>query len=217
MISLENTNTGANPFVIAESAVIAEYLCAHFEGGERLIPRKYHDGKDVKEGEVGAESEEYMRYRYFMHYAEGSLMPFLVMQLVMDRMSPPFPFKSQSFMLMRPEIKAAPVPFFLKFIPRIVASQVEKAFLTRNIFAHFDFLEDQLKTAPGGGPFFCGENLSVADILLSFPLIAASSRVPDQIQNYPLILGWIERVQNIEGYQKAVKKVEEVEGSFDVI
>lgn len=115
------------------------------------------------------------------------------------------------------EIKAAPIPFFLKFIPRIVASQVEKAFLTRNIFAHFDFLEDQLKTAPGGGPFFCGENLSVADILLSFPLIAASARVPDQIQNYPLILGWIERVQNIEGYQKAARKVEEVEGSFEVI
>lgn len=95
VISLENTNTdgagNGNPFVIAESAVIAEYLCAHFEGGKRLVPRKYHDGKDVKEGEVGAESEEYMRYRYFMHYAEGSLMPFLVMQLVMDRMSPPFP------------------------------------------------------------------------------------------------------------------------------
>jgi glutathione S-transferase len=31
------------------------------------------------EGKVGGETEEWMRYRYFMHYVEGSLMPFLVM------------------------------------------------------------------------------------------------------------------------------------------
>jgi hypothetical protein len=59
-----------------------EYLCDHF-GGDRLnlIPKRYVAGKAEQ---VGGETEEWMRYRYYMHYTEGSFMPFLVMQLVMD-------------------------------------------------------------------------------------------------------------------------------------
>jgi glutathione S-transferase len=109
-------------------------------------------------------------------------------------------------------VKDAPVPFFIKFIPRFVASQVEQAFLTRNIFAHFDFLENQLHTAPGGGPFFCGKELTAVDIMLSFPLIAAQTRVPVG-DKYPLLTGYVDRLQNMEGYKKAVQKVEEMEES----
>jgi glutathione S-transferase len=73
----------AEPLVLAESAVIIEYLCAHF-GGEKLIPQRYAEGK---EGQVGGESEVWMRYQYFMHYTEGSLTPFLVMKVVINSMS----------------------------------------------------------------------------------------------------------------------------------
>jgi glutathione S-transferase len=73
---------GSKPLVLAESGLIMEYLCDHFGGDKlRLVPRRYVAGK---EDQVGGESEEWMRYRYFMHYTEGSFMPFLVMQLVMD-------------------------------------------------------------------------------------------------------------------------------------
>lgn len=70
----------SKPLVLAESAVIIEYLCTHF-GGQRLLPPRYSEGK---EGQVGGETEEWMRYQYFMHYTEGSLTPFLVMKVVMD-------------------------------------------------------------------------------------------------------------------------------------
>ncbi|KAF9887366.1 hypothetical protein FE257_010221 [Aspergillus nanangensis] len=179
------------PLVLAESGVIVEYLCDHF-GGDKLIPARYPEGK---EGMIAAESDEWMRYRYYMHYAEGSLMPFLVMQLVMDT------------------LKDAPVPFFIKPIPRIVAYKVEQMFLHRNVFANFDFLEEQLKTAPGGGPFLCGSQVTAADIMMSFPVIAASMRLPFG-EKYPMLAAYVEKLQEQDGYKRAVAKVEEVDGTF---
>lgn len=68
--------------VLAESGAITEYLVDHFgKVNPTLAPERYVPGK---EGQVGGESEEWLRYRYFMHYVEGSLMPFLVMTLVND-------------------------------------------------------------------------------------------------------------------------------------
>jgi glutathione S-transferase len=70
----------SKPRIIAESAFIVEYLLDHY--GKNMIPQRYPAGKD---GEVGEETEEWMRYRYYMHYAEGSIMPFMVFALVIDR------------------------------------------------------------------------------------------------------------------------------------
>lgn len=67
------------PLVLAESANIVEYLVGHY--GNRLVPKQYQDGKD---GQVGGETEEWMRYRYYMHYAEGTLMPYLIVKLLLN-------------------------------------------------------------------------------------------------------------------------------------
>ena len=67
----------AKPLVLAESGFITEYLVEHL--GPHLQPERYEGGN---EGKFGGESESWMRYRYFLHYAEGSIMPFLVMKLV---------------------------------------------------------------------------------------------------------------------------------------
>jgi glutathione S-transferase len=79
VISIEGPS-GGSPKVIAESAVIVEYICKHF--GPRLIPREFPEGKD---GEIGAETDEWGRYRFFMHYAEGSLMTNLIVALAFMR------------------------------------------------------------------------------------------------------------------------------------
>ncbi len=63
--------------VLAESAAITEYLCDYY--GKSLVPKRYREGK---EGQVGGETESWLRYRMFMHYAEGSLMPNLLMALM---------------------------------------------------------------------------------------------------------------------------------------
>jgi glutathione S-transferase len=77
-ISLPNAES---PLVLAESAFIADYLCDHF-GGAHLVPQRFADAN--KDGQVGGETEEWLRYRYYMHYTEGSLMPNLVMKVVMN-------------------------------------------------------------------------------------------------------------------------------------
>jgi glutathione S-transferase len=69
--------------VLAESGTLTEYCCDHF--AQHLVPKRYQAGK---ENQVGGETEEWLRYRFFMHYAEGSLMTLLVLGLVIDRKLP---------------------------------------------------------------------------------------------------------------------------------
>ena len=78
------SEANSKPMVLAESGFIFEYLIDHF--GAWLAPERYRDSKD---GAAGGETEEWMRYRYYMHYAEGSLMPVLVMVLVFNSKSNP--------------------------------------------------------------------------------------------------------------------------------
>ena len=59
----------SQPLVLAESGLMVEYILDHF--GPNLIPGKWADGK---KGRIGGETEGWLRYRYFMHYAEGSMM-----------------------------------------------------------------------------------------------------------------------------------------------
>lgn len=70
--------------VLAESGVIAQYLTDHFDRSKSLTPKRYRDGQ---EGQVGGETDEWMRYQYFMHYTEGSLMPPIVITLVLSSKS----------------------------------------------------------------------------------------------------------------------------------
>lgn len=66
------------PLVLAESGNIIEYLVDHFGGVEKgLVPQRYVDGS-------GEETESWLRYRFFMHYSEGSLMPNLLLALILN-------------------------------------------------------------------------------------------------------------------------------------
>ncbi len=68
----------SKPLILAESGLIIEYLIDHF--GTQMAPKRYAEGK---EGQVGGETEEWVRYRYYMHFGEGSMMPYLVVALLM--------------------------------------------------------------------------------------------------------------------------------------
>lgn len=90
MISIlpANASPDDKPVVIAESGNITEYLLEHF-GGEAagFLPKRWRAGK---EGQVGGESEEWLRYKYFMHYAEGSLMTLIMVVVVNSGKSTPY-------------------------------------------------------------------------------------------------------------------------------
>lgn len=103
------------------------------------------------------------------------------------------------------------MPFFVKPIPRFIASKVDEGFLFENYKRHFTYLETLLKTAPDGGKYICGAALTNADILLSFPLIAARARMGFK-EKYPTLDAYTERISREPGYLKAVKKIEEITG-----
>ncbi|KZF23957.1 glutathione S-transferase [Xylona heveae TC161] len=180
----------SKPLVLAESGTIVEYLTEHF--GQWLAPKQYAPGK---EGQLGGETEEWLRYRYFMHYTEGSLMAIMVVWVIIQK------------------IKNAPVPFFIKPITNMIGGNVEKSFTQPNFDNHFALIESQLNTSPNGGDFICGKELTGADILMIFPLESAVNRGVITQDKYPKICDYVSKIQQREAYQRASQKIKEIEGS----
>lgn len=108
------------------------------------------------------------------------------------------------------DIRSSPVPFFIKPVTRGIADKVDSLYLLDNYATHFSFLESQLASSPDNGEFLCGAELTAADILMSFPLIAAGSRV--DAGKYPKLKAFIGRLEKHPGYVGSVKKIEEVSG-----
>jgi len=190
------TPASPKPIVIAESAAIVEYIVDYY--GQSMIPKRYQEGR---EGEIGGETESWLRYRQLMHYAEGSFMTIMMQALVVLR------------------IQNAPVPFFIKPVTNSIASKFNTSYIWPNMKTHHDYLEGLLKTSPDGGEWFCGNQLTGADILLSFPLLAAQQRSGMKKEDYPLMEAYVARFQEREAYKRAVAKIEalEGEGSFKAL
>ena len=209
LVTIESEAT-ATPLVLAESGLIIEYLIDHF--GTWLAPERYQKGK---EGQIGGENEEWLRYRYFMHYCEGSIMPLLVFTLIFNSE------QSMQVSLLTISIKAHQLaikkqsPFFVKPLVLMITGGVESKFLNPELDKHFNFLENQISTSPRNGQYLCGPQLTGADIMMSFPLGAAKGRSSFSKEKHPKLWAYVDRIEALEGYQKAVQKIIEVEGSYD--
>ena len=152
---------------VAESGAIIEYLLDAI-GGAALRP--------------AAGTAERRRFTYWLHFAEGSAMPFLVMKLVFDK------------------VRAAPVPFFVKPVVKGVANQVNKAFIAPNLQRQLDFMESELAQRP----WFAGAEFSAADIQMSFPIEAAAARAGLDASR-PRLMDWLERIHARPAYQRALE------------
>ena len=151
---------------IAESGAILEYLVDTYGKG-RLKP---------------AGAAELLQYRYFMHYAEGSLMPFLVMRLIFNRI------KADAPLLVRPVAKA-------------IANKVKTSFVEPNIRRQLDFMEAEL----GRSTWFAGDEFTAADIQMSFPLEAASARGGLDASR-PKLMEFLARIHAREAYRAALER-----------
>ncbi len=153
---------------VAESGAIIEYLLdAH--GGGRLRP------------ETG--SDDFLRYRYWLHFAEGSAMPPLLMKLVFDR------------------VRGAPMPFFVKPIARAIADKVTTGFIAPNLRAQLDFMEAELSARA----WFAGQAFTAADVQMSFPLEAAAAR-GGLDERYPKLRDWLARIHARPAYRRALER-----------
>lgn len=154
------------PLVLAESGAIIETL-VELHGGGRFSP--------------APGSADHGRYRYFMHYAEGSLMPPLLLKLVFDQVE-----------------KA---PLLVRPIARAISSTVKARFITPNLTQHLDFLEGELAHSP----WFAGDRFSAADVQMSFPVEAAAARGGLDVRR-PRLMDWIARIHARPAYQRAIDK-----------
>jgi glutathione S-transferase len=153
---------------LAESGAIIEYLVERYGNG-RLVPP--------------AGSPERLRYRYWLHFAEGSAMPPLVMKLVFDR------------------LEKGPMPFFARPVARALARRVKKSFIEPNIARQLDFMEAELAQ----GDWFAGREFTAADIQMSFPVEAARVRGGLDASR-PRLVGFLERIHAREAYQRALQR-----------
>ncbi|MEO6382152.1 MAG: glutathione S-transferase [Nitrobacter sp.] len=153
---------------VAESGAIVEYLVDRYGEG-RFKPAA---------GSAGA-----LQYQYFMHYAEGSLMPPLLMKLIFDR------------------IEHGPMPFFAKPIAKGIAAKVKAGYIAPQIKTHLDFLESELSQRP----WFAGAEFTAADIQMSFPIEAAAAR-GGLAADRPRLMDFLQRIHAREAYQRALQR-----------
>lgn len=102
----------------------------------------------------------------------------------------------------------------------MIANQIFTNFIFPNAHKHLKFLNSQLETS--SGKYLCGDKLTAADILLSFPLIAAKGRFDDfgtweggsWKKEFPKLFAYVEMLEAEEGYVRSVEKVKEIDGEF---
>ena len=158
--------------VLAESGAILEYLADRYDSARQLSPEL-----------LPAQAAERVRYRYWMHYAEGSAMPPLLLSLVFAR------------------VRKAPMPFFARPIARGIADKVMKGFVGPQLKLHLDWMEREL----GQAPWFAGERFTAADIQMSFPIQAAATRA-GSMAAYPKLQGFLQRIEQRPAYQRATAR-----------
>lgn len=106
-------------------------------------------------------------------------------------------------------------PFFLKPLVTLMTGAIESKFLNPNFKTNWEFLESQIASSPDNGQYLCGSELTGADIMMSFPLGAARGKCGFTQDKYPKLWAYVERLQELEGFKKAVQKIIDVEGSYD--
>ena len=157
---------------LAESGAIIEYLVERYGNGCFAPP---------------ALTREHLRYRYWLHYAEGSLMPPLLLKLVFDTMEDsPLPF------LVRPMVKP---------ILKAISGKAKSSFIMPQINTHLDYLEAELAKSK----WFAGDEFSAADIALSFPIEAAAARGGLDASR-PLLMKYLNQIHARLAYRRALKR-----------
>ena len=159
---------------IAESGAIIEYLVETYGASAT---------GDMAHLQPALGTPEHRRCRFWMHYAEGSLMNWLVMKLV---------FVS---------IPGQPMPFFAKPIARALCAKVQQQLIDPNVEAGLAYMEDHL----GRHTWFAGEHLSMADFQMSFAVEAALSRGAKAAER-PHLQAYCARMQARPAYQRAIQK-----------
>lgn len=153
---------------IAESGAIIEYVVGRYGDG-RLIP--------------APNTPERLRYTYWLHFAEGTMQPQLLLKLLFGR------------------IEKGPMPFFVRPIARGIANKVRSSFIDPNLQRQYDYIEAELTRSA----WFAGGEFSAADIQMSFPLEAAVAR-GGLDSRHPKAMALLDRIHARPAYRQAIAR-----------
>ena len=154
---------------VAESGAIVEYLLENYGAG-RLVPPP------------GTESRR--RFTYWLHFAEGSAMPPLLLKLIFDRIG-----------------SGQGMPFFVAPVAKGIASKVKALMIEPNLKRQLDFMESELERSE----WFAGDEFSAADIQMSFPVEAAAQRAGLDASR-PKLMAYLKRIHARPAYQRALAR-----------
>ncbi|MED5388157.1 MAG: glutathione S-transferase [Pseudomonadota bacterium] len=152
---------------IAESGAIIEYLI-----------QRYGDAQ----WNIASDDARWLEERYWLHYAEGSLMPLLVMKLIFSR------------------IPTSSMPFIARPVARGISGKVIGTFIDPQLENHLAIIDAHLASRT----WFTGDTPSGADIIMSFPLQAASARA--DLSRLPAIQRFLSQMEARPAYQRAVNR-----------
>ena len=186
--SLRNIHPLGKSPIITDDSRSEEILIAESGAIVEYLLKTYGNNSSLILPETGSQQER--DYLYWLHFSEGSLMPPLLLRLIFER------------------VKKARVPFFVKPITKAVADKVLTEYINPNINRLLDFIEVSLK----GKNWFLGDQLSGADIQMSFPLETSLARGLVN-EHCTCIQSYVKRIHEQPGYQAALKKG----GKYDYI
>lgn len=122
------------------------------------------------------------RFTYWLHYAEGSAMTPLLLKLIFSQIPKRAP------LLARP-------------VANGIARKVDANLIAPQLKAHTDYWEAELAKSE----WFAGDAFSAADIMMSFPVEAAGSRV-GYGSDKPRLKAFLERIHARPAYKRALER-----------
>ncbi|TXD98266.1 glutathione S-transferase [Psychrobacter frigidicola] len=155
---------------LVESGFIIEYLIKHYDTEQRFKPADDNDAA-------------WDAYTFWMHFAEASVMPLLVMRLVFTKV-------------------VEKSPMLIKPISKGIRKQVENTMINDNLAKMLTMMEQQLQD----NHWFAGEAFSAVDIQMHFAVVAANTGEGLDKARYANLLNWLKRCQERDAFKRAEHK-----------
>lgn len=154
--------------VLAESALIIEYLLKYYDKNQVFSPDD--------------DFTAWRDYQFWLHFAEGSLMPPLVMGLILTKAVQKSPF------LVRPIVKK-------------VKDGADRMILTGNVEKSLQLLDQFLQNKN----WLVNDKLTGADIQLYFSVFAAKSSGVN-VARFGNVARWLQNCENRTAFKNATAK-----------
>lgn len=155
---------------LVESGFIIEYLLKHYD--------KQQSFKPADDNEAAWDD-----YTFWLHFAEASLMPPLVMRLVFTKVV------QQS-------------PMFIKPVSKKIQGQVEKNMISSNLDKMLAMMEQHLQH----NAWFAGSEFSGADIQMHLGVVGANAGPGLNKNKYANLLNWLKRCEERPAFKRAEEK-----------